>query len=134
MIDGEFQEGRRAPDRHFDSLYLMGICARDLSRWDEAVNHLEQALALPDIPEERMAGVYFDLSIAEEQLGDPARALSSVRRVIGIDADFPGAADRLAALESGKSALPEVGEPGETFESFDDLFECDIRNQVGRYS
>lgn len=122
---GEFRVCLDAPDRRFDSLYLMGLCARDLGRFEDAVSHLEQALALPDLPEDRMAGVYFDLSIAEEGAGEAERACASVRRVLELDAEFPGAADRLAALESGESATPQLGEPGEAFESFDDLFSDD---------
>jgi tetratricopeptide (TPR) repeat protein len=120
---GEFRFCLDSTARRFDSLYLMGLCARDLSRFDDAIHHLEQALAMPEIPEDRMAGVYFDLSLAEEGSGDLERACGSVQRVIAIDPDFPGAADRLALLEAGEPAAPEVGEPGEAFESFDDLFE-----------
>ncbi len=127
---GEFRVCLDSPKRGFDSLYLMGLCERDLSRWDDAVNHLEQALALPAIPNERLAGVYFDLSIAQEGSGDGDRARDSVQRVLEIEADFPGAADRLAALESGQSALPDVGEPGERYESFDDLFSTDDDEQA----
>jgi len=121
----EFRFCLDSPNRRFDSLYLMGLCARDLARHEDAVSHLEQALALPDLPEDRMAGVYFDLSIAEEGVGDLERASGSMRRVLEIDPEFPGAADRLAALETGETTTPELGEPGEAFESFDDLFEDD---------
>lgn len=126
---GEFRVCLDSPDRRFDSLYLMGLCARDLGRYDDAVSHLEQALALPDLPEDRMAGVYFDLSLAEEGAGNLERACASLRRVIEIEADFPGAAERLASLESGATPTPELGEPGEAFETFDDLFEDDDDTQ-----
>jgi tetratricopeptide (TPR) repeat protein len=122
---GEFRVCLDSPGRRFDSLYLMGLCARDLTRWDDAVHHLEQALALPEIPEERLAGVYFDLSIAQEGAGDLERACASVERVVELEADFPGAASRLETLRSGGSALPEVGAPGEVYESFDELFDAD---------
>jgi pilus assembly protein FimV len=128
---GEFRVCLESPDRRFDSLYLMGLCARDLGRFDDAVNHLEQALALPEIPEQRLAGVYFDLSVALEGAGDSQRACSSVQRVIELEPDFPGAAARLAALESGESAMPEVGAPGEAYESFDDLFSEDADDESG---
>ena len=117
---GEFRACLAYTVRRFDSLYLMGLCARDLGRLEDAVNHLEQALALPDLPDDRMAGVYFDLSIAEEGVGNRDRARASLRRVLELDADFPGAAERLWALESERVAVPELGDPGE---SFDDLFE-----------
>ena len=122
---GEFRVCLESPTRRFDSAYLMGLCARDLGRFADSVNHLKQALALPDLAEEQMAGVYFDLSIAEELAGNLDRACSSVRRVIELEADFPGAVARLAALEASEGLTPGLGEPGEVFESFDDLFEDD---------
>ena len=123
---GEFRVCLDSESRRFDSLYLMGLCARDLSQYEAAVHHLEQALALPDIPAARLAGVYFDLSLAHEGAGDLERARSSVERVLEIDAGLPGAAQRLAALRAGGGAsAPEVGQPGERFESFDDLFDGD---------
>lgn len=120
---GEFRVCLESPARRFDSLYLMGLCTQALGRFDEAVNHLEQALALPDIPTERLAGVYFDLSRAQHGAGDLERASASARRVIELDPDFPGAAERLEALESGDNTSPKLGQPGEGFESFDELFE-----------
>ncbi len=122
---GEFRICLDSAARRFDSLYLMGICARELSRFDDSVNYFEQALALPDIPVLRLAGVYFDLSIAQEGIGEIERACVSVRRVVEIDAGFPGAEERRAALEAGGAASPKLGEPGEVFESFDDLFDDD---------
>jgi tetratricopeptide (TPR) repeat protein len=126
----EFRFCLDSPDRRFDSLYLMGLCARDLGRFEDAVGHLEQALALPDLPESRMAGVYLDLSIAQEGLGDLERAIASVRRVLALESDFPGASERLAMLQSGATTSPEVGEPGQAFESFDDLF-ADENDETG---
>ena len=132
---GEFRFCLDSPDRRFDSLYLMGLCARDLGRFEDSVSHLEQALALPDLPDDRMAGVYFDLSFAEEGTGDLERASASVRRVIELEPGFPGAAERLAALASGGApgapGAPEVGAPGEGFESFDDLFDADDDDTQG---
>ena len=128
---GEFRVCLDSAQRRFDSLYLMGLCARDLGRFEDAVSHLEQALALPDLPEDRMAGVYFDLSIAEEGAGDPDRACTSLQRVLEIEPDFPGAAERLATLEAGQLTSPKLGEPGEAFESFDELFEEDADDEAG---
>ncbi len=128
---GEFRFCLDSTQRRFDSLYLMGLCARDLGRFEDAVSHLEQALALPDLPEDRMAGVYFDLSIAEEGAGDQDRACTSLRRVIELEPGFPGAAERLASLEAGQVTSPSLGEPGEAFESFDELFEEDADDEGG---
>lgn len=122
---GEFRICLDSPTRRFDSLYLMGICARDLSRFADSVNHFEQALALPKIPSERLAGVYFDLALAHVGAGETDRACDCLRQTIEFDASFPGAAERLAELEAGAVTSPQLAEPGEVFESFDDLFEAE---------
>ncbi len=119
----EFRYCLDAPERRFDSLYLMGLCSRDLGRFDDSVAHLEQALALPDLPEDRTTGVYFDLALAQQGMGDVARAIHSLERVIEADPDFPDAADRLEALRADETTSPELGEPGDGFESFDELFD-----------
>lgn len=126
---GEFKICLEAPSRRFDSLYLMGLCARDLERYGDAVHHLEQALALPDLPGDRTAGVFFDLSIAQSLAGDRDRARANMRRVLELDPSFPNAAQKLAELESAASATPpiavEAGGARSGFESFDDLFSED---------
>ncbi|MCB9722932.1 MAG: tetratricopeptide repeat protein [Spirochaetaceae bacterium] len=120
----EFRVCLDSPARRFDSLYLMGLCARDLGRFDDAVNHLEQALALPELPEDRMAGVYFDLSIAQEGAGDLGRARAMIERVLELEPGFPGASERRAALASGSGAAePQLATPADEFESFDELFD-----------
>jgi pilus assembly protein FimV len=122
---GEFRICLESEARRFDSLYLMGICARELSRCDDAVNHFEQALALPEIPTARLVGVYFDLSLAQEGVGQIDRARASVQKVVELDENFPGARERLAAIEAGGTTSATLGEPGESFESFDELFDVD---------
>jgi pilus assembly protein FimV len=122
---GEFRVCLESEARRFDSLYLMGICARELSRCDDAVNHFEQALALPEIPTARLVGVYFDLSLAQEGVGQIDRARASVQKVVELDENFPGARERLAAIEAGGTTSATLGEPGESFESFDELFDVD---------
>lgn len=122
---GEFRICLDSSTRRFDSLYLMGICARDLSRFADSVNHFEQALALPEIPSERLAGVYFDLALAHVGAGETDRACDCLRQTVEFDASFPGAAERLAELEAGAETSPQLAAPGEVFESFDDLFEAE---------
>ena len=127
---GEFKICLEAPGRRFDSLYLMGLCARDLNRYTDAVHHLEQALALPDLPNDRLAGVFFDLSIAQSLAGDRERARANMKRVLELEPRFPNAAEKLAELDTpiarASGAVPNAaaGAAGteQNFESFDDLF------------
>ena len=55
--------------------------------------------------------------------GEIERACASLRQTLEVDADFPGAAERLAELEAGGESSPKLAEPGEGFESFDELFD-----------
>lgn len=134
---GEFQICLESPARRFDSLYLMGLCARDLERYGDAVHHLEQALALPDLPGDRLAGVFFDLALAEALAGDRSRACASMRRVLELDPHFPNAKQRLAELEEPAQALSlsdaSTGS-GQGFESFDDLFSEDPGEETSEAS
>jgi pilus assembly protein FimV len=122
---GEFRVCLDCPERQFESLHLMGVCARDLLRFGDAVNHLEQALAMPEIPTERLAGVYFDLALAQQGEGEVERACASLRQTLETDANFPGAAERLAELEAAGDTSPKLASPDNNFESFDELFEAD---------
>ncbi len=119
----EFRVCLNCPTRRFDSLCLMGLCALEVGRCADAVSHLEQALATPDLPTERQAGVYFDLSRAYEANGDRPRAKSALENVQQLDASFPGVAERLAELEeAGDDEVPlELQSEDEEYESFDDL-------------
>ena len=111
----EFRVCLDSPARRFDSLHLMGLCAGDLGRFEDAVSHLEQALALPDVPDDQRAGVYFELSVAEERVGDLSRAKASVRRVLELSPGYPGAAEREAALDALATPSLNIGDPGESF-------------------
>jgi tetratricopeptide (TPR) repeat protein len=73
-----------------------GTCAIDLDRGSDAIAHLEQALALPDIPTEQQAALRFDLGRAYEQQGDLRRARSAFQAVAAVDPEFGAVSERLA--------------------------------------
>jgi len=122
---GEFRYALGFPSRRLDALQMMGLCALDLGRGHDAVGHLEQALASPDIPDEREAPLRYELGRAYQSLPDRARALETFRRVFELDPDFQDVAARVVELEQEADAGPEsevvAEEPAEAYESFDDL-------------
>lgn len=132
---GEFRVAMNASARRLDCLAMMGLCALDLGRADDAVSHLEQALAMPGLEDDRMAGLRFDLGRAFERQGDLDRARSTWEQVVAFDPEFQDVGRRLEQLGQ-EDSTPSLGEldpddltPGETFESFDDLIaeaEADI--------
>jgi tetratricopeptide (TPR) repeat protein len=120
---GEFRYALGASTRRLDALHMMGLCALDLGRAADAVGHLEQALASPDVPHERETALRFDLGRAYEAQADRGRAIDAFERVVELDAAFQDAAQRLEALRTSDDApQPEpMAESGEAYESFDDL-------------
>jgi len=124
---GEFRIALASPERKLSCLHMLGLCALDLGRPEDATSHLEQALALPDIPEPERAALRFDLGRAFEARGDRTRARAAYEAVAAVDPEYQDVASRLEALISGAGASAESGsepdgdEPVETFESFDDL-------------
>jgi tetratricopeptide (TPR) repeat protein len=119
---GEFQIALGAPSRKLASLHAMGLCALDLERVSDAVSHLEQALALPEVPTEQQTALHFDLGRAYQEQGDLARARTAYEVVAAVDPKFGAVGERIAELESsgGFDQLADQPET-ETFESFDDL-------------
>ena len=82
---------------------------------------------MPDLDEERMAGLRFDLGRALEAKGDLDRARAVWQQVVDFDPAFQGVSERLAQLGQGESS-PSLGQldpddlmGGEALESFDDL-------------
>jgi len=118
---GEFRYALGSSTRRLDALHMMGLCAIDVGRAADAIGHLEQALASPDVPAEREVALRFDLGRAYELQGDRERALVALQRVVELDAEFQDAAQRIEALQSGEPPRPAPAPGGETYESFDDL-------------
>jgi len=130
---GEFRTCLESEARHLDSLHMMGVCALDLGRWQDSVNHMEQALATPDLPDGMRAGLYFDLGRAFQGLGDLARARASYESVRAADSAFPTIDEKLAELEAAaiEPGAPPEPEDESGFESFEDLIseaEADIES------
>lgn len=128
---GEFRVALESPKRRIDCLHMLGLCALDLKRPQDAVAHLEQALALPGVPELQQTAIRYDLGRAFESAGDVGRARAAYQAVAQVERDFQDVEERLARLAAGLAGSDEptlddgasaVGAPpAEAFESFDDL-------------
>ncbi len=101
---GEFHYALGSTARRLDALHMMGLCALDVGRAIDAIGHLEQALASPDVPAERETALRFDLGRAHEAQGDLDRALDAFRRVAELDAEFQDVGARIEALLSALAA------------------------------
>jgi pilus assembly protein FimV len=117
---GEFSAASQNAARRVDCLHLMGLCAIDLGRAEEATVHLQQALDTPDLNREQTLGVQFELGRAFEVLEDLDRARAAWQTVADVDPSFCEVQERLASLGEAK---PEPA--ADDMESFDDLFDDD---------
>jgi tetratricopeptide (TPR) repeat protein len=117
-----FQLAMLAPGRELASLHMMGLCALELGRGADAVAHLEQALSLPDLPEDKRIPLRYDAGRAYGSAGDIARSRAAFEEVRAADPGFGDVESELAALDTLRSEEPETGEQSgdETFASFDD--------------
>jgi tetratricopeptide (TPR) repeat protein len=129
---GEFRTALDGPSHKLQCLHMLGLCALDLGRTADAVAHLEQALAWPELPAEQQTALRFDLGRAFEAAGDRARARAAWEAVVAADPGFADAAERLAGLDApDDDASGDEGETAEAFESFDDLLEEDAAAAAG---
>ncbi|MDJ0869396.1 MAG: tetratricopeptide repeat protein [Myxococcota bacterium] len=128
---GEFQHALGAAGRQLDALHMMGLCALDLGRAQDAAAHFEQGLASPEVPAEQETALRYDLGRAYEAQGDAARALDCHRRVAELDADFQDVGERIGALERGETT-PVTGAGGaDEYESFDEFMADDGDDDQG---
>ncbi len=121
--NSEFGIAMGSPERKVACLHMLGLCALDLGRPNDAVAHLQQALAEPGVPEEQQAVLRFELGRGFQAAGDRERALSAFEAVAAVDPEFQDVEARIRALRTGGGAeITQPDEPAlETFESFDDV-------------
>jgi tetratricopeptide (TPR) repeat protein len=117
---GEFAEASNAPELRLSALHLLALCALDSKRACDAVAHLGQALSLPELPDEQLPALRFDLARAHAATGDIAAALSLLDSVAQSDAEFPGLSDLRAMLVTQPASAP-ASDDEEPLERFDDL-------------
>ncbi|TFG96109.1 MAG: tetratricopeptide repeat protein [Myxococcales bacterium] len=135
----EFRSAMHSPTRRIDCLHMLGLCALEQSRSDEAIDLLAHALGAPDVAQEQELAIRFELGRAYAQSGDLERARSAWEKVASVDPDFCEVSELLvglvaceapptAALESFGDLIAEAEEgspppPASEHESFDDLLE-----------
>ncbi len=127
----EFQLCLQSDARRLNSLHMMGLCALNLGRPQDATNHLEQALSQPHVPDEERPGLYFDLGRAFQQAGEIDRARDAYETVRTNEPSFPGIDQQIASLDAEADGSNDDAGDGEVFESFDDfLSDIEADNQA----
>jgi tetratricopeptide (TPR) repeat protein len=122
---GEFRSALDSPQRRISCLHLMALCALELGRGNDAVAHLEQALAGATLPAEQEIALRLDLGRAYATSGDTQRARAAYEAVRAHDPTFGDVERLLAELEEAPAREAAAEEAPGALESFDDLIESE---------
>jgi tetratricopeptide (TPR) repeat protein len=116
---GEFRSAMASPARHIDCLHMLGLCALEQGRADEAIDCLAHALASPDLAQEQELAIRFELGRAYDRAGDAVKARAAWEKVAAVDPSFCEVSEMLAMLDD-RAAAPPAAAPA-AYESFGDL-------------
>ncbi len=111
----EFRAAAGSPTRRLACLHMLGQCALELGRADQAVAQLREALAHRGLSQDQQLPMRFDLGRAFEALGDVSQARTAWEAVAALDPAFADVEERLERLGEEK---PEAAQD---FESFEDV-------------
>ena len=102
---GEFQKvvkgaGKRPyPPKYLQACSLLAICFMDKGMAPIAVKWYRRALETPDLDEESLLALQYDLGVAYEQAGDARRALEKFTEVYGQNIDFRDVAEKIRIFQ-----------------------------------
>jgi len=102
---GEFQKvvkgaGKRPhPPNYLQACSLLAICFMDKGMAPIAVKWYCRALETPDLDEEALLALQYDLGVAYEQAGDARRALEKFTEVYGQNIDFRDVAEKIRIFQ-----------------------------------
>ena len=94
----EFIVASHSAGRKIDCLILQGVCFRELGEIGKALEFLTDILNQPELKEDEILGIKYELAVCHEALGEtmPARQLYS--EIMTVRADFSDTAVRISQL------------------------------------
>jgi tetratricopeptide (TPR) repeat protein len=102
---GEFQKVARGagkgphPPNYLQACSLLAICFMDKGMAPIAIKWYCRALESPDLDEEALLALQYDLGVAFEQSGDTRRALEKFTEVYGQNIDFRDVAEKIRIFQ-----------------------------------
>ena len=94
----EFGKAVRDPSRQLDCLTLKGQCQIDMGDIDKAEATYKEGLALPNLTEEGMVALRYELGLLYEAAGRPLESLESFQFVADRDLFYRDVTDKLKLL------------------------------------
>jgi tetratricopeptide (TPR) repeat protein len=94
----EFIVASRSAERKIDCLILQGVCFRELGEVKKAVEFLTDILTQPELNEDEILGIQYELALCHEALGETMLAKQFYSKIMSVRADFSDTAIRLSQL------------------------------------
>lgn len=94
----EFLVAAHSPERKIDCMILMAVCLREVGELQKAVEILAETLKEPDLNEDEVLGIKYELAICHEALAETELAKQLYSDIIAVRPDFSDTAVRLSQL------------------------------------
>lgn len=95
----EFIVASKSQERKIDSLILQAVCFREQGETEKAVEILSDTLNLPEINDDGILGVKYELAICREALGEDHLARQLYTEIMTVRPDFSDTASRIDSLQ-----------------------------------
>jgi len=94
----EFQVASHDPAFFVEACSMIGVCANDLGRFDEAASWYQKALVAPDLSPDARTALRYELALAFEKSGEIDQAAGLFEDIHAKDPAYRDVSARLAAL------------------------------------
>jgi len=94
----EFQIAQGDTSRYLDCATMISICQKEMGQTDEAVQTLEEALTHPNLTQEEIHLIKYELATTFEASGQLEKALEYFQNIVSESPDFRDASTRIKML------------------------------------
>lgn len=101
---GEFTVASHDPGYFVEACTMIGVCATDLGRFDEAASWYQKALVAPDLTPDARTALRYELASAFERTGKIDQAVDLLVEIQRHDPEFRDVGIRLVALTEQRQA------------------------------
>lgn len=83
-----FKKAVEKKEKPLAALEMLGLCFKEMGRWEEACKAFEQALAYPGITPQKKLEIKYELGLSYKELGRKEEALQILREISAQDYSF----------------------------------------------
>jgi tetratricopeptide (TPR) repeat protein len=83
---------------------MLGVCFMRKQMPKVAIRWYERGIKIPNRPEDEYQALRYEIGLCYEEMGEIDKAIDAFMEVYGIDVSYRGVAERIAQLQSAKSA------------------------------